>query len=396
MFAIRRSCAAALRTSSAPNGTRAFSRSAVCQRGGLPVFVTPSSPELSTLLATFNSKILLPAHLTKDQEKLVYSKAGQAKLNTEPVDVTVGDVTLPLEPLDRNKLPARTVVVRHIIGKSTSSEDWENVIRAIEGLESAGIPVRPHWQQLVVRMLGKHNMYNLLLKTLQRPKATTMRLSNLLLLRSVIRSAHDRAAGTVTGSARPAAWDQEETAAALRFATQVVELMEDPEHHSVKPPNALVPHTDLRGRPSVVALPTELAAVAAERHGADREPVKTYAARLMAAIEQSEFTAEIDRIAATKITGISGTARSDSVTAFCHDLAELVVVWNALATSRRVLGTDMPQADAAAQYEKRLKSVLEQGVVKAEEGIVLNGEKMSIFYPQYIKNCLQVCAPAKQ
>jgi hypothetical protein len=395
MFAIRRSCAAALRASSAPNGTRAFSRSAVCQRGGLPVFVAPSSPELSTLLATFNSKILLPAHLTKGQQKLVYSKAGHAKLNTEPVEVTVGDVTLPLEPLDRHRLPSRSMVVSRIIGKSTSPEDWENVVRAIEGLESAGIPVRPDWQQHVLRKLSGHNMYNLLLKTLQRPKATTMRLSNLNVLRSIVRSTHDRAAGTITGAPRPA-WDQEETAAALRFATQVVELMEDPEHHSVKPPNALVPHTDLRGRPSVVAMPTELAAVAAERHGADREPVKTYAVRLMAAIEQAEFTAEVDGIAATEITGFSGTARTNSVADFCMDLSELVVIWNALATSRRVLGADMPQADAAAQYEKRLKSVLEQGYVKANEGLVLNGIRMNIFYPEYIKKSLEVCAPAKQ
>ena len=396
MFAIRRSCAATLRSSTAPNGTRAFSRSAACHRGGLPVFVAPSSPELSTLLATFNSKILLPAHLTRDQQKLVFSKDGHAKLNTEPVDVTIGDVKLPLEPIDRNHLPGRFETLRDIIAGSSTRDDWENVMRAIEGFESAGIPVRPQWQEMVIRKLAECDMHSLILKALQRPKATTMRLSNHGLLRSVLRAVHDRAARNPTATDSVAAWGKDETAAALRLATQIVELMEDPEHHSVKPANAMVPHKDLRGRPTVAALPTELAAILAERHGADSEPVKTFSARLLATLEQSEFTTEIDRIAAADWTApVSKTALVDSLTAHCHDLVELVIIWNALATSRRVLGANMPHADVAVQYETRLERVLTEAVAKAKKATVYNGTQLKIRYPAYVEHSIKVCRPVK-
>lgn len=154
-------------------------------------------------------------------------------------------------------------------------------MRVLEGMENAGIHVKGDWQELVIRQLNIRGQHNVILKALQRAKVTGLRMSNLRVLTQVIRGMHDKAALSD--------WDKEETTKALRFAKQVVELLEDEEHHGVQQRGEMV-LDDHRGRPEVVALPTELAAVSAERHGGDVEEVKTLAGRLMAALQQGPYT----------------------------------------------------------------------------------------------------------
>jgi hypothetical protein len=250
--------------------------------GALPVFLSPSSPELSSLLSTFNSKVLLPSHLTKEQQKLVFGQDNKAKLEAEPVEITLGEVTLPLEHIDRNRLPNRFETFKKIVKKSESKEDWENVVRMLEGFENAGIKAKPDWQELVVRQLNLSGNHHLILKALQRAKATGLRMSEYRVLAQVLRGVHDKAALSD--------WDKEETAKALRFAKQIVELLEDEEHCGGQTRGEMVSEKDYRGKPAVVALPAELAAVLAERHGGDVEEVKTLAGRLMAALKQDDYT----------------------------------------------------------------------------------------------------------
>jgi len=244
------------------------------------VFLTPSSLELTELLSTFNSKILLPSLLTNEQKKLVYKQENKAKLEAEPVDIALGEVTLPLEPLDRNRLPNRTETFMEIIRKSESREDWENVVRVLEGLEDAGIKVSRTWRELVVRRLHLSGNQHLILKALQRVKATGLRMRDGRLVLQVLRGVHDMAAKSD--------WDKDETNKAFRFAKQIVEMLEDDEHR-VGPAKTLY-KTDFRGDPAVVALPTELAAVLADRHGGDVEQVKTLARRLMASLKQDDYS----------------------------------------------------------------------------------------------------------
>jgi hypothetical protein len=253
-------------------------------QGVLPNFLPPSSPELSALLSTFNSKVLLPSHLTAEQQKLVYSQESRAKLEAEPVEITLGDVTLPLEHIDRNRLPNRFKHLKQIISRSETKEDWENVVRCLEGFEEAGIEVRAQWQEMVVRKLNLADMQHLVLKALQRPKASGIRLSNLGVLRQVLRTVHDKAA--------LADWAQEDTHKSFKLAKQVVELMEDEEHCGSQKRRVKKGESsegDWRGRPSVVALPTEMAAVLAEKYGGDKEEVKKLCNRLINALKQSEY-----------------------------------------------------------------------------------------------------------
>ena len=87
----------------------------------------------------------------------------------------------------------------------------------------------------------------------------------------------------------------EETVKALRFARQVVELMEEEEHHAVLSKGAKMAQTDWRGKPFIIAVPTELAAVVAQKHGGEVEVevVKTFANRLVHALKQDNFTVSL-------------------------------------------------------------------------------------------------------
>jgi hypothetical protein len=165
--------------------------------------------------------------------------------------------------------------------KSETKEDWENVVRMLEGMENAGIKVKQNRQEMVVRQLNLHGMQHLVLKALQRPKATGVRLSSWGVLVQVLRSVHDKAA--------LADWEKDETIKALRLAKQVVELMDDEEHCGVQPRGEMESKGDFRGKPVVVALPTELAAVLAEKHAGDKEEVKKMANRLVNALKQDDY-----------------------------------------------------------------------------------------------------------
>jgi len=283
-------CGEQKRSVSFPNRLRIYTL-LMRTSGALPNFLPPSSPELSKLLSTFNSQILLPEHLTKEQQKLVYSQESRAKLEAEPIEITLGEVTLPLEHLDRNRLPNRYKRLREICNQSETKEDWENVVRCLEGFQEAGIKVHWQWQELVIRKLNLAGMQHLVLKALQRAKETGVKLSNYGVLRAVLRTVHDKAA--------LADWAQDDTIKAHKLAKQVVELMEDEEHYvgkrPVKPrgkPDKFA-EGDYRGRPSVVALPTEMAAVLADRYGGDKEEVKKLSSRLVHALQQSGYTVHL-------------------------------------------------------------------------------------------------------
>ena len=285
MHAIRQSCRTALferaPTAWVANGShRAFSRSAALRRGTLPVFLEASSPELSQLLATLNARVLLPHHLTPEQQRLVYKPENRAKLEQEPLDITLGDVTLPLEHLDRNKdVPAYRAHLRHILKASKTPDDWENVVRALEGYTNAGLRLAPHQQTMAVRLLSQAGMQHLVLKLAQRAKATGLHLRSLKLIAMVMRSVRDRA--------WHAGWAKDDLKKALSMAEQLVEIMDNDEHMG----HPTTPEQDYRTHPAVVAVPLEMAAELSYRHDADPAKVKRYASRLMNALKQHDFLA---------------------------------------------------------------------------------------------------------
>jgi hypothetical protein len=202
----------------------------------------------------------------------------------------------------------------------------------------------------------------------------------------------------------------EETVKALRFARQIVELMEEEEHHAVLSKGAKMAQTDWRSKPFIIAVPTELAAVVAQKHEGDVEIVKTFANRLVHALKQDNFTVSlpctrnpvhttdiaqesIDRVSAystkTEADFKAKNSQTDALNQYCQGLFELLTIWNALKTSRTVLGADMPLATEAAEFENKIKSVLDTSVDALPRLHRRGDVELRSTYPAYIKEQLQ-------
>jgi hypothetical protein len=225
--------------------------------------------------------VLLPQHLTPEQQKLVYKQENRARLEAEPIEITLGDVTLPLEHIDRNRdQPARWKTIKEIVDRSKTPEDWENLVRALQGAYKAGIYLKAHQWERIVRKLCQADMHHLLLKAIQRVDKTGLRLREPGVVHQVFRGLRNKAA--LVG------WDKAETLRMLGFAEQIAGLMENKEHLGQVDPV----RGDLRTSPLVIAVPLELAAVRAKKHtdGQDRDgKVAKYASRLMKALQQDDY-----------------------------------------------------------------------------------------------------------
>lgn len=328
----------------------------------------------------------MPEHLTKGQQNLIYKESLRSKLETEPVEVTLGDVTLPLQPLTREARPSRGESLRDVVAQSETTADWENVVRVLEGYHSAGFTIKPQWQSMVVRRLIAEGNHSIVLQALQRVKATGLRLSHYNVTRLVLKGAHDRAAASD--------WDKEETAKALRYARQIVELMEDKEHHAVQIKGSKQTQTDWRSRPFVVAAPTELAAVLAQKHSGDTDVVKTLANRLVHALKQDGLESlNSVTTSSTKSEADFSNKSAQTFTLNQHGggLIEVLVIWNALKTSKAVLGAEMPLAAEAAEFESKTKRILDEGIAALPKLQQRGGVEMRSSLPAYLREQLQKC-----
>ncbi|KAF2727843.1 hypothetical protein EJ04DRAFT_450542, partial [Polyplosphaeria fusca] len=305
--------------------------------------------------------ILLPLHLTPDQKKLIYDKENIGRLEAEPIDITLGNVTLTLEHLDITKdIPNRWATVRAIINSSSTRQDWENVVRMMEGFKQAGVRLRPDWQEKIIRRLNLAGMQHLVLRAVQQSSRTGLQLKTGGLVHVVLRGQHMRAAG--------AEWSEEETRKALSAAEQIIELLENREHLGG---TALTPG-DLRSSPFVIAYPAELAAVRAKRHTKERDEdgkVLRYTSRLMDALTQDEFmsTTLQSELAALDLETSNAQGYWFRRVPFHveRQVWKFIPVLNALQTSRQVLGQKMPRAREAVKVIAEIK----EGLAKASVGV---------------------------
>ncbi|KAF2191797.1 hypothetical protein K469DRAFT_718825 [Zopfia rhizophila CBS 207.26] len=388
MNSIRRSCHSALINSNSicriSNGTRrAFSQSTTCQRGSLPTFHEPSTPELSALLSTLNSKVLLPKHLNHDQQLLVYREKNRTRLEAEPIYITLGQVTLPLEHIDRNcDQPDRWRTINDIIRNSSTPSDWENVLRMVEGFHDASIRLKPMWKEKIVRKFNEAGMQHLVLKALQRVERTGLSLKDKGVTGMVFKGIRDKAEGS--------GWEKEETRKALNLAEQVVELMESKEH--LGRTNAMP--GDLRASPFVIAVPLELAAVRAKRHteGQDRDgKVAKYALRIMNALKQDDFLAVTLAAKSRELDPPreypTAKAKHTAFVTVRKTMYEMIPLWNAIKTAIEVLGSEMPMAEDAKKVTGNIRKALTSGETTLKE---LSNKEVEQS-PEYVNRLIREC-----
>ncbi len=73
----------------------------------------------------------------------------------------------------------------------------------------------------------------------------------------------------------------------------------------------------------------------------------------------------------------------------CDDILRYIVVWDALKTSRTVLGADMPLADEAQAYEQRCKQLIDNAVKSLDNMGSRNGVPMSSVFVDHAKNIVE-------
>ncbi|KAF2702791.1 hypothetical protein K504DRAFT_474378 [Pleomassaria siparia CBS 279.74] len=362
MSSVRRSCQLALSTSKfTPHlnnvSRRPFSQSSACERGTLPLFHEPSTPELATILTTINRRVLLPLHLTKDQAKLVYKLENKTKLEAEPIEITLGDVTYPLEHLNVNKdIPPRWPTVKKVVDLSKTDNDWENVVRMMEGFHDAGKLFKPSWKEMIVNKLADAGQYQLMFRTAQRAAVTGLRLDNPSLIKTVF--------ATLEWRALNSNWDAQETKKALILAEQFTELLEDDEHMGRK---VTVTTGDVRASPFTIALLLELAAARAKKHTGGNDvdgKVARYSTRLLQATKQDEFlTATLPDMIKVVTTPIEPQEAVQKTAGLVRDakmaMRDLTRLWTAIRVAKEVLGSQMPMPADADKLENELRTELQ-------------------------------------
>jgi hypothetical protein len=339
-----------------------LTRTTLTGTGTLPRFEESSSQELANLLATINSKVLLPRHLTRDQQKLVYKQENRTRLEAEPIEITLGDVTLPLEHIDRNKdQPGMLRSLMEAIEQSKTPQDWENVLRLLEGYYDANCKIHPKKDAKIIALMCEADMHHLVLKALWRAEKTGLRLRHTTVIKEVFSQLHAKAARSE--------FAEQETEKMLRFSEQCVELMEDPAHLGKKDACP----GDPRGSVYVISVPAALAAARAKKHlgGVDTDgKVRRYASRLMAALQDQTnavsgpiLDPQEDRSSDAAQEWLSKQMDAASAKLKPHELRailrDLIIISQAIKTCREVLGSAMPASEEAARIQKAV-----QGAVK--------------------------------
>jgi len=75
-----------------------------------------------------------------------------------------------------------------------------------------------------------------------------------------------------------------------------------------------------------------------------------------------------------------------------NNLIPLVIVYNALKTSRKVLGSDMPNAEEAERLETRTKEVLDKGLDGGNTLQSRGGKTFKNDLVDYVRDAIARCS----
>lgn len=225
----------------------------------IPTFApTPSNPELAALLDNARRRILIPAHLNREQHALVHEPRYGVRMRSEPIRAQVGGVEVQLEHVGPHvrDTPRTYDVFRDAVRLAKTPTDWNNVGLLVAGLfEVAQLKPRPETQMpdAWVERLARSDGYalDLVIRLAAGAERSGVRLRSGEVVGRVL--------WEVRAQAAKEAWEGEATERALARAEKVVELLESPAHCGGKQ----VVKGDVRTLPFVIATPLELAAVRA-------------------------------------------------------------------------------------------------------------------------------------
>lgn len=255
---------------------RTFTNTARCQKhGAVPAFSETSSPELDGILATFRNKVFLPAHLSKQQQDLIYKKKNQRLLSVEPVTARISGEDFQLEHIDKVKdLPNTRRAFFEAVDLMKEKRDWDQIPNLLQGLKNAGTNLKPHFLLILIRKAAVVGRMDVMIECARRVDATGFRLNDPELVAALMWGIQCKA---ITSE-----FEAKETKKALAWAEMLLVIMEEDRHAGRR----VILESDPRRRLEVVGAPLQLAAVRAAKHlnlKDEHGMVQKYAERAVAA-----------------------------------------------------------------------------------------------------------------
>ncbi|KAI4159568.1 MAG: hypothetical protein LQ342_006478 [Letrouitia transgressa] len=267
---------------------RTFTFSAARQRhGAVPTFSSTSSQELDNILATFRSKVFLPAHLSREQQSILYRKKNINLLTSEdePATVKIANETHRLLPLDHKEEPQTRSSLNRMLELMKEGRDWVNLPAFLENLWLSKRKIKD-WQMVkIVRRASDNGNQGIILECLRRMEKTGMVLADLEVARAVMWGGMKKCMQTD--------WTEQGLEAAEKYLNSVWNLMEDERHVKKEIQRT---KNDPRMRPEIVGVMLQVQAVrrAFYGEGVERGSVQQSAEILLASWDNME--ADIDEL----------------------------------------------------------------------------------------------------
>lgn len=270
----------------------------------------------------------------------------------------------------------------------------------LEGFHDANKTVRHDWQIQAINTLLHQGKHHLVLKALQRVKSTGLSLKNYEILQRVLRAMVILASNTDS--------EKEQITKALKMTQQVIALLETQEHTGEAARGEMISEQDHRGKAFVIAVPTKLTAILAEKHDGPVNELEKLVRRLLSATKQDDYNVSFVIIISSRLSTIlthiqkllesitsqssqteedfrNGVRQMSACTRLAAQLYDVQQVVHAISLSKKVLGTNMPLAEDVQQFESKTLPVLEDGIAAADRLRHRGGEKWTSYRVEELK-----------
>lgn len=203
------------------------------------------------------------------QRKKIYSSKWANKLQSDPIVVEIDGEVLKFRYQNALKdLPNTRKSLRAAIEQFETDADFANLKPLLEGIAHTGRKLPPSFYTKIIRVAGVKGHIYTVIDCARSVRRTAYKLDSSEKANEILQFVQMKACD--------AAWAEEETKQALRWAEMVVEMLEDEKHQPKRPKNdsPLPGELPLNRDPMVLAAPLHLAAVLAARHGAGEEVIE--------------------------------------------------------------------------------------------------------------------------
>ncbi|RKF76374.1 hypothetical protein GcM3_079009 [Golovinomyces cichoracearum] len=200
---------------------RMFSTSLNLKRlGAVPKMSGVSNPELQERLTKFREVAVLPKHLAKNQQDLVFNKRFASMLENEKVIANISGEEFRLKHINvLNDIPRIKLFLNDILPLMKEKEDWSVLPNVLQGLKNTGFKMKLPIAEKVVRLAGINGRQNVILECLRRTKHTGMNLNDPDFTKTVLFWIHFKAV------------ENDKTveciSKSLSMAEQILEMLED-------------------------------------------------------------------------------------------------------------------------------------------------------------------------